>query len=188
VFVAVFVVGYAPHVAAVGGKVIGFLPGYLQQEHYDSGTRYLVLDLFGLSGTPATVVAVLVMLGVVAAVLRWRPAPLLGATWLYGTLLLLTTPVQPWYAVSLATVAVCAGRPEWVSLGIAGYAPYFSAVLHGDIAYWGRLSYGLAAALVLAVSVWRLRAAGPARTPSSPARTPSPARSPAHRRPGPTTP
>ena len=30
-----FTVVYIPHVLAVGGKVIGFLPGYLQQEGYD---------------------------------------------------------------------------------------------------------------------------------------------------------
>ena len=30
-----FVTVYIPHVLAVGGKVIGFLPGYLQQEGYD---------------------------------------------------------------------------------------------------------------------------------------------------------
>ena len=34
-----FVAVYVPHVLAVGSKVIGFLPGYLQQEGYTSGTQ-----------------------------------------------------------------------------------------------------------------------------------------------------
>jgi hypothetical protein len=183
VFGGVFVVGYAPHVAVVGGEVIGYLPGYLSEEHYDAGTRYLVLDLFGLTGHVATAAVVLLMAAVVLAVLRWRPEPLVAATVLYGALLLLTTPVQPWYAVGLGALCVCAGRPEWLAVGIAGYAPYFAAVLNDDIAGDGRLSYGLAAAFVLAVSVWRLRA-GPraadrSRTPSRPPRIPSPAGTPA---------
>src|ERR1700677_4152046 len=34
-----FIAVYVPHLLAVGSKVIGFLPGYLQQEDYTSGTR-----------------------------------------------------------------------------------------------------------------------------------------------------
>ncbi len=179
VFVGVFAVGYAPHVAAVGTDVVGYLPGYLSEEHYDSGTRYLVLDLLGLRGHLATATVVVAMLAVIVAVLLRRPPPLLGATYLYGALLLLTTPVQPWYAVGLGALCVCAGRPEWLAVGIAGYAPYFAAVLDGDISADGRLSYGLAAAFVLAVSLARLGGAGRSRTPSSPRRRWLPAGSPA---------
>src|SRR5580698_4902662 len=41
-----FTVVYVPHLIAVGSKVIGFLPGYLQQEGYDNGTRFGIIDLF----------------------------------------------------------------------------------------------------------------------------------------------
>ncbi len=180
VFVAVFVVGYLPHVVAVGSDVIGYLPGYLSEEDYGSGTRYLVLGIFGISGHLATALVVLLMLAVIAAVLRFRPPPLLAATYLYGALLLLTTPVQPWYAIGLGVVAVCAGRPEWLAVGVAGYAPYFAAVLDGSSYFGGTLSYGLAAGFVLAVTVWRRRGAGRSRTPSSRPRTPRPVGSPAH--------
>jgi hypothetical protein len=32
-----FIAVYVPHLLAVGSKVIGFLPGYLQQENYTTG-------------------------------------------------------------------------------------------------------------------------------------------------------
>ena len=41
-----FLAVYVPHVLAVGSKVIGFLPGYLQQEGYDNGTRFGIIGLF----------------------------------------------------------------------------------------------------------------------------------------------
>ncbi len=174
VFAGLFVVGYLPHVIAVGTKVVGYLPGYLSEEDYGSGTRYYLLDLLGIRGHLATALVALLMLAVIGAVLRWRPEPLLAATYLYGGLLLLTTPVQPWYAVGIGVLCVCAGRPEWLAVGIAGYAPYFAAVLDGSTEDWGRLSYGLAALLIA------LLAAGRWRTRSSPARSPSLVHSPAH--------
>ena len=36
---AVFAAGYLPHLAVVGLRVIGYLPGYLREEHYDQGGR-----------------------------------------------------------------------------------------------------------------------------------------------------
>ena len=39
------VIVYLPHVLAVGSGVIGFLPGYLQQEGYANGTRFLLLGM-----------------------------------------------------------------------------------------------------------------------------------------------
>lgn len=44
----VVVVAYLPHVAAVGAGVVGYLPGYLREERYDQGGRYLVAGLLGL--------------------------------------------------------------------------------------------------------------------------------------------
>ena len=44
----VVVAGYLPHVLAVGVKVLGYLPGYLREEHYDSGGRYLLASLLHL--------------------------------------------------------------------------------------------------------------------------------------------
>ena len=48
VFAGVCALAYVPHVLAVGTKVIGYLGGYLQEEHYDSGGRFQLLGLLGL--------------------------------------------------------------------------------------------------------------------------------------------
>ena len=54
---AVVVAGYLPHVLAVGVKVLGYLPGYLREENYDSGGRYLLASLLHLPVVPAAAVA-----------------------------------------------------------------------------------------------------------------------------------
>ena len=55
---------YLPHVIAVGGAVIGYLPGYLTEEGYGTGRRFQLLGLAaqGRWAAPAAVA----VLGVVA--------------------------------------------------------------------------------------------------------------------------
>jgi len=65
-----FIVVYLPHMLIVGAKVIGFLPGYLQQENYTSGTRYGIIGLF-ITGPLASAVAVLVLAAIALAVLQF---------------------------------------------------------------------------------------------------------------------
>ena len=65
-----FVAVYIPHVLLVGAKVIGFLPGYLQQENYTSGTRYGIIGMF-VTGPLASAVAVLVLAAIALAVLQF---------------------------------------------------------------------------------------------------------------------
>ena len=48
----VVAVGYLPHVLGVGTKVLGYLPGYLREEDYDAGGRYLLAGLLGLPAGP----------------------------------------------------------------------------------------------------------------------------------------
>ncbi|HVW31286.1 MAG TPA: glycosyltransferase 87 family protein [Acidimicrobiia bacterium] len=150
---AVGAAGYLPHVLAVGGKVIGFLPGYLREEHYDGAGRYLVATGLripgGLAG-PASVVAV-----VAAAVWVWarRPPAPLGATVLLGTLLAAVSPVQPWYAATLLAFATLAVEPQWAAVTAAGY-PYFFAVilLQPHRTGIGQVAYAAAAGVVVAVT------------------------------------
>ncbi|MGI8983522.1 MAG: glycosyltransferase 87 family protein, partial [Acidimicrobiales bacterium] len=71
-FAAVVAVAYLPHVARVGPKVLGYLPGYLEEERYGEGGRYL---LAGLLGLPQAVTAVMAAAGVgggAAPGVRWR--------------------------------------------------------------------------------------------------------------------
>ncbi|MCA1692410.1 MAG: glycosyltransferase 87 family protein [Actinobacteria bacterium] len=147
--------GYLPHVVGVGSRVLGYLPGYLREEQYGSGGRYLVAGLLGL---PAGATAVVAFAGV-AAVVVWvavrQPPPPQAAAALFATLLLATTPVQPWYAATLLAVATVAARPAWAAVTAAGY-PYFFAVIldaPSQVAI-GRVSYGVALAVVAGVA-WR---------------------------------
>lgn len=152
-FAAVVAVAYLPHVAAVGFDVLGYLPGYLQEERYGEGGRYL---LAGLLGLPPALTAVLAAAGVAGAagwVLVRRPPVPAGATLLLGALLLAVTPVQPWYAVTLLGLAAVAARPAWAAVALAGYPYFFAVLLDSQHAVAiGRISYGLALVVLVVVA------------------------------------
>lgn len=170
-FTAVCVASYLPHVLAVGGRVVGYLPGYLREEQYDAGGRYLLLRPLGLSPTVTTALVALAAVAVALAILRRarRVAPAGGgalgaelaapACLLIGVALLLGTPVQPWYALPLAGLAALAARPSWLAVPLAAY-PLFFAVIGGvapdRIAALGSAGY-LAAAVVVAGAALRRR-------------------------------
>jgi hypothetical protein len=148
---AVVAVGYLPHVAAVGLRVVGYLPGYLREERYGEGGRYLLAGLLGLPAGLTAALAALGVAGVAAWALLRRPEVPRGCAALLGALLLAVTPVQPWYAVTLLAVATVAVAPMWSAVALAGY-PYFFAVLLDSphAVAIGRVSYGLAVVAVVA--------------------------------------
>jgi hypothetical protein len=117
-----FVTVYIPHVIAVGGKVIGFLPGYLQQEGYTSGTRFGIIGLI-LSGRAAIAAAVLVLAVVALAVLRFSDPdqPWRGAVVMTAAALAVATPHYQWYALLLVMLVALDGRPEWLAFAAGGY-------------------------------------------------------------------
>lgn len=161
-FLAVCVVSYVPHVLAVGVDVLGYLPGYLAEEDYGSGDRYLLLAPLGLTGTPATVVAAAVGLAVLVAVLRSRLDTAERALVLFGAALLVATPVQPWYGLPLAALAALTGRPAWLAVPAAAYPAFFAVVPAGPsdgAARTGSIAFGLAALAVVAVTVRERRRA-----------------------------
>jgi hypothetical protein len=159
-FAAVAVAGYLPHVLAVGPRVLGYLPGYLHDENYAAGGRFLLLGALGAHGMAAQLLAAGV-LAAVAAVAWWQSRdtdvtarPDVPARRLLGALLLVATPVQPWYAVPLVAVAALDGAWWWLAVAAAGY-PLFFHSLEGvplpalpafDV---GRLAYGAALAAVV---------------------------------------
>jgi len=160
---AVVAASYLPHVLAVGPRVLGYLPGYLREEHYEGGGRFVLLSLLGLSGRAATAAAVLILLAVTGAVLRSSPArvPVTGAAlWTVGAALLVANPVQPWYSILLVALAILEGRPEWLAVAVAAYPTYFTALLlHAPAREVGGASYAAAALVVLVASVMRSRRA-----------------------------
>lgn len=146
------VAAYLPHVVAVGTRVVGYLPGYLREEHYNSGGRFLLAGLLHVPG-PAAAAMVAAGIAGAAAVVVWRRPPFpTAAVTLLVTLLLATTPVQPWYGVAVVALAAVCAEPWWAVAAVAGY-PYFFAILLGDrhATGIGQAGYGLAlVAIVLA--------------------------------------
>ena len=161
---AVTALGYLPHVLRVGTKVIGFLPGYLREEHYDGAGRYLVAAALRIPGDFAGAVSALALVAALAWVWVRRPPAAAGAALIIGTLLLVASPVQPWYAVTLLAFAALAGEPRWMAVTAAGY-PYFFAVilLHPHRVGIGQLAYGLAAFAVVAAAARSMRRCRPPR-------------------------
>jgi hypothetical protein len=113
---------YVPHLLAVGSKVIGFLPGYLQQEHFTSGTRYGIIGLL-VTGPLASAVAILILAAVALAVLQFGDPdrPWQGAVVMTAAALAVTTPRFQWYAVLLVVLVAIDGRPEWLAFAAGAY-------------------------------------------------------------------
>jgi Glycosyltransferase family 87 len=149
---------YLPHVLAVGSKVVGFLPGYLQQEGYSSGQRFGIIGLF-TGGHLAIAIAVAVLGVTGLAVLRFSDPdhPWRGAVVMTGVALAVTTPNYQWYAILLVMLVVLDGRPEWLAFAAGGYLaaePHLGRwrTIHHPQA----IGYGLAALFVGLVWIVRL--------------------------------
>lgn len=150
--VAVVAVGYLPHVLAVGTRVIGYLPGYLNEEGYSSGSRLLLLGRV-FPHPFDTGVGALVLLAL--AVRCYRHAdpdrPEESAVGLVGAAFLVATPNYGWYAALLIALIVMSRRWEWLPVA---FAPTCTYLYTGSTA-GGSLIY--LAAAVLAVAGWRVR-------------------------------
>ncbi|MGW3345911.1 hypothetical protein ACWDA3_21575 [Nonomuraea rubra] len=174
---AALVVGlsYLPHVLASGGSVLGYLPGYLQEERYDGGGgRYAVLRLvLPDSWAPYAAVAAL---GLIALfVLRYGDPdrPWRGALLVSGSLLLLFTPGYSWYALLVVALVAMDGRWEWLGVALAGAVAYAAGP--------GSQFYAAAALAVLIGWAARLRHRTAGRAPFLHHRTDDQAARPHHR-------
>jgi len=77
---AAFVVAasYVPHVLVVGPRVLGYLPGYLHEEHYASGGRFLLLSGLGVPTWAAGILAAAGLAAVALVVVRGPGAAAAG--------------------------------------------------------------------------------------------------------------
>jgi hypothetical protein len=152
---AVGVFAYLPHVWAAGTRVVGYLPGYLQEEHYGSGGRFLVLGTLPVGGRPLVLLAAATVLA--AGVLAFRSGlnPVTSTAMVFSVVLIVVSPVQPWYAVVAAGLGVLAGAPWLALIGLMA-EPYYAAVVldYRHQIGVGQLCY-LVTALVLLVMVVR---------------------------------
>lgn len=159
-FTAVVVASELPHVIAVGWKVVGYLPGYIQEEHYSTGGRFLLVGMLGLPGPVTTALTIVLLTAVMGWVLlaarRGRQAedPAVGLAILLTALILLASPVQPWYAVTVGGLGMLVGAP-WLLLPALFAEPYYAAVILADphqVAA-GRTAYGAALAGIV-IGLW----------------------------------
>ncbi|MBC7589473.1 MAG: DUF2029 domain-containing protein [Salinibacterium sp.] len=118
--VAVFALLYLPYILASGISVLGYLPGYLSEEGYTSGTRFIMISLVA-PGFAALVVAG-ILIAVTAALTWWKSNPddpWLGQLVMIGVTLLIVTPRYPWYALMLVPMIAMTGRWEWLAVPLA---------------------------------------------------------------------
>jgi hypothetical protein len=145
---AVCALTYLPYVIASGTGVLGYLPGYLKEEGYDSAQiqRFALLRVVVPEST-APFAAVVVLLLAVLFVLRFGDPlrPWKGALLVFGVMLFALTPGYPWYALTVVGLVALDGGWEWLAVPVAGQVAY-SVHGHG-VPVW---AYGCALAVVVA--------------------------------------
>jgi hypothetical protein len=118
--VVTFAVLYIPYVITTGIAVLGYLPGYLSEEGYNDGSRFVLLTLFVPASASLPVAAVLLL--VIAVLVWWKTnpdAPWLGQLVMIGSTLLIVSPRYPWYALLLVPFIALSGRWEWFAVPLA---------------------------------------------------------------------
>ena len=151
-----FLLCYTPYVIASGLGVLGYLPGYLQEQGYDQGTGFGLLTLLGIPQHLLPLAVAAALLAAVLCVLRRGDpdAPWRGALTVTGTALFLVTPEYPWYALLVVALVVLDGRWEWLALPVAGEVEYLSGGALQQQAYAAALCLVLAGAAARRLQAW----------------------------------
>ncbi len=160
-FIAVIVAAYLPYIG-VGSRALGFLPGYVAEENFGSGTGFWLLGMtrrivpMPLAAYFGFAVSVMAALSVGA--LRRPPAPRSGLNWamaLGTAALFFASPHYPWYFVWL--VALLTAAPWWPAwwLTLAAVLLYWDPKT-GNIPSWvGFTLYGGFVILCAVDIIWR---------------------------------
>jgi hypothetical protein len=156
---AAVVIVYIPHVIAAGSRIIGYFPGYLNEEGYSSGNSFALIGQF-VQGRAETMVAVLILGCVALAVIRYAdPArPWSGGVLMTATALAVTTPHYQWYAILLVMLVALDGHPEWLAVAAGAYLPGSGHIyIHGFALRDPRLAgYGGGVAVACSLALLRL--------------------------------
>jgi alpha-1,2-mannosyltransferase len=155
-----FLALYIPYIIGSGIGVLGYLPGYLTEEGYSTGSRFILVSML-VPGTGALVVAA-VLVAATAALVWWKSDPYnpwIGQVVMIGTTLLIVTPRYPWYALLLVPMIAMTGRWEWLAVPLA----LTERLLISDVTL-ARITALCAIALIVGMAIYR---AGPRRLPKS---------------------
>ncbi|HEY4854894.1 MAG TPA: glycosyltransferase 87 family protein [Streptosporangiaceae bacterium] len=147
---------YLPHVLAVGTKVLGYMPGYLQENGYSNGARFAIIGL-AVSGRVAILTAVVLLAVAGLAVLRFSDPdqPWRGALVMTGAALTITTPSMQWYPLLLVMLVALDGRAEWLAFSAGAYVAAESQMGQFSVPHPRAAGYALAAFFVAVVWVVR---------------------------------
>jgi glycosyl transferase family 87 len=171
--VGITLAGYVPHLLVVGSLVLGYLPGYLDEEGYDSGGRFALLSWLPGDARAAVALGIAAALAVLAFVRSARDPVPVTCCWLFGASLLVATPVYPWYALPLAVLVIMSRRWEWLAVWAAAYVAFVF-----DHSFAVQLAaYGAALGVVVVATLRRVRVSRrtpvPAETADDPVRSPA---------------
>lgn len=149
------VLAYLPHLVSVGASVLGYLPGYLREEGYGSGFRFAVLTwLVPDAWAIAFAAGIIAVVAVAVTRLGSPDEPWHGSAIMVGTVLIVTSPAYPWYALLLVGLVALGARPEWLAVAAAGYLAQYAPEVGLASGTARQLGYG-GAVLLLLVS-WRV--------------------------------
>ena len=142
---------YVTYVLTTGIGVLGYLPGYLTEEGYGDGRRFALISYL-VTGTPALVIAVVLLLAVTALVIVFSDPsrPWLGQLVMIGATLVIVSPRYPWYGLLLIPFVVMSGRWEWMFIPLA-------LAIHSYVSSYAVFRGSLLAAALLIVGVTILR-------------------------------
>lgn len=152
VAVGTFIATYVPHLLAVGTLVLGFLPGYLNQEGFNDGSSRSAILALLLPPEARQLAAAVLAIGLAALAFHRAKRDLIALTccWLYGAALLIATPTYPWYGLPLIALAALARRPEWIAVPLAAYLAYAS---YGHDTRQGLIYLAAAVIVVSAITI-----------------------------------
>ena len=157
--IVTFAVLYIPYLITTGIAVLGYLPGYLSEEGYNDGSRFILLTLFVPASASLAVAAVLLL--VIAVLVWWKTnpdAPWLGQLVMIGSTLLIASPRYPWYALLLVPFIALSGRWEWFAVPLALTTRML--IPHQDVY---QVAIAIAIVVIVAMALYRVGPDGRAR-------------------------